>query len=79
MIRTRPAPATRFGAFVLVLALAFFGACSKDDPVQPLPPLTVAPDFSLQDVNPNSITSGQSVSPRSHLGKVSAWYFGHST
>ena len=79
MIRTRPAFAPRLGAFVFVLAMAFLGACSKDDPVEPLPPLTVVPDFSLQDVNPNSITSGQQVSPRSQLGRVSAWYFGHST
>lgn len=39
----------------------------------------MVPDFSLTDVNPNSMTSGQPVSPRDHLGKVSAWYFGHST
>ena len=38
-----------------------------------------APDFSLQDVNPNSKTRDQMVSPRQHLGRISAWYFGHST
>ncbi len=38
-----------------------------------------APDFSLPDVNPNSKTRGQMVSPRQHLGRISAWYFGHST
>ena len=37
------------------------------------------PDFSLQDVNTNSATSGQNVSPRSYLGNVSAFYFGHAT
>jgi hypothetical protein len=36
-------------------------------------------DFHLTDVNPNSPTSGQSVSPRDYLEKVSGWYFGHST
>ena len=36
-------------------------------------------DFSLTDVNPNSPTGGRAVSPRHLLGKVSAWYFGHST
>jgi hypothetical protein len=40
---------------------------------------TIAPDFAIADVNPNSATSGQLVSPRDHLGSVSAWYFGHST
>jgi hypothetical protein len=39
----------------------------------------MVPDFSLIDVNPNSMTSGQPVSPRDYLMRVSAWYFGHST
>lgn len=37
------------------------------------------PDFSLTDVNPNSATYNQTVSPRQYLGKITAWYFGHST
>jgi hypothetical protein len=37
------------------------------------------PDFSLVDMNPASATYGQAVSPHDHLGRVSAWYFGHST
>lgn len=36
-------------------------------------------DFELVDVNPNSTTHNQPVSPRDFLGSVSAWYFGHST
>lgn len=39
----------------------------------------MAPDFSLVDVNPASLSSGQPVSPRDYLLRVSAWYFGHST
>ena len=39
----------------------------------------IVPDFSLIDLNTASPTSGQAVSPRDYLGKVSAWYFGHST
>jgi hypothetical protein len=35
----------------------------------------LAPDFLLADANPGSATSGQDVSPRDHLGKVTAWYF----
>lgn len=37
------------------------------------------PDFGLMDVNPNSATSGQTISPRDYVGQVSAWYFGHAT
>jgi len=36
-------------------------------------------DFSLLDVNPNSATFNQRVSPRQFLGQMSAWYFGHAT
>lgn len=39
----------------------------------------MVPDFLLDDVNPNSATSGQQVSPRDYLGLISAWYFGHAT
>ena len=46
---------------------------------QPLPVASVAPDWSLMDVNPNSPTHGQAVSPRGQLGRISAWYFGHAT
>ena len=37
------------------------------------------PDFALVDVNPNSATYNETVSPRDFLGKTSAWYFGHAT
>jgi hypothetical protein len=37
------------------------------------------PDFSLPDVNPNSATSGEMVSPRQFRGRISAWYFGAAT
>lgn len=38
-----------------------------------------APDFSLLDVNPNSESHGQPVSPRDYLERVSGWYFAHAT
>ena len=38
----------------------------------------VVSDFKLADVNPDSASYQQEVSPRDDLGKVSAWYFGHS-
>lgn len=37
------------------------------------------PDFSLVDVNPNSLLYNVPVSPRDYLQKVSGWYFGHAT
>ena len=59
-----------------VLALAV-GACGDDDENNP-PPEGVVPDFSLMDVNPNSATHDQDVSPRDFLGGVSAYYFGEA-
>jgi hypothetical protein len=37
------------------------------------------PDFSIQDVNPNSATHDQTISPRQYIGGISCWYFGHAT
>jgi len=62
--------------FAGLLGLVLVGC--GDDTSAP-PPDPAAPDFSLQDVNPNSSTSGQMVSPRQHLDQISAWYFGHAT
>jgi hypothetical protein len=39
----------------------------------------MVPDFALADVNPHSRSHGRMVSPRHHLGAVSAWYFSHAT
>ena len=52
----------------LILTLLPLVACTEE-----------APDFSLPDVNETSVTYGERVSPRDHLGQVSAYYFGHST
>lgn len=38
----------------------------------------VVQDFSLTDVNPNSPTYEDPVSPRDYLEMVSGWYFGHA-
>ena len=68
-------------AFVLIALVA--GCAKKSNPVAPGgpgPPIAGAvPDFSLPDVNTHSATYGQAISPRQMIGKVSAWYFGHST
>ncbi len=45
----------------------------------PLPGPTPVVDFSELDVNLTSPRSGEAVSPRDYLGKLSAWYFGHAT
>ena len=66
------------GFALAALAAAFLAGCGED-PVQPLPQQAVAPDWHLEDVNPNSATAGQQVTVRSQLGKVSAWYFAHAT
>jgi hypothetical protein len=64
----------------LALALALVIACDDDEaPNQPPPPEGVVPDFALLDVNPNSGTFDQNVSPRQQMGKISAWYFGAAT
>jgi len=39
----------------------------------------VLPDFTLDDVNATSPTAGRAVSVSDQRGRVSAWYFGHST
>jgi|KBSSwiStaDraftv2_1062776.scaffolds.fasta_scaffold1149631_2 hypothetical protein len=74
-------PRSPWNALRPVITLAFLVllvACGQT-PVEPLAVDTKAPDFSLPDVNPNSATTGKSVSPRMQLGSVSAWYFGHAT
>jgi hypothetical protein len=41
----------------------------------PPPFAGLAPDFALDDANPNSATSGLPVSPRDYDGLVTAWFF----
>lgn len=61
-------------------AVAIVAGCSEDDPVTaPGPGPGQVPDFSLTDANATSTTYEEAVSPRDHLQKVSAWYFGHAT
>jgi hypothetical protein len=45
----------------------------------PQPSNEALPDSSLTDVNADSARFREVVSPRDYLGRVSAWYFGHST
>lgn len=41
--------------------------------------LAAVPDFSLQDVNPNSPRYGEMLSPRDYIGQVAGFYFTHAT
>jgi hypothetical protein len=62
------------------LIQAACGCCGDSAPYSS----TVAPqgalaDFRVPDVNQTSPTYNTLVSPRDHLGQISAWYFGHAT
>jgi hypothetical protein len=77
---------TALALAALGLAVVFAGGCGGsgggggDGGSGPgMPVGTLAPDFLLPDVNPSSATTGTDVSPRDHLGGVSAWYFAHAT
>ncbi len=41
--------------------------------------LLVVPDFQLVDVNTNSDLHDEMISPRDYMGRVSGWYFIHTT
>lgn len=45
----------------------------------PVPDAEALLDFSVIDVNANSVRYQAAVSPRDYLGQISAWYFGLST
>ena len=64
----------RTSLFSLPLLLLVACGGSSGTPV-PANPLAQA-EFDLPDVNPTSDTYSTDVSPRDHLGNVSAWYFG---
>jgi len=67
---------------LLLGSLLLLTACKDKSTLVTDPVLTTADsvvDFSLLDVNPNSATHDQPVSPRDYMQKVSAWYFGHAT
>jgi hypothetical protein len=55
------------------------GDAGGNGPSSPLEIEGQVPDFSLADVNGSSASSGNDVSPRDHLQKVSGWYFTHAT
>ncbi len=63
----------------LLVLVPLFAGCQDRNPSQPVSvPPGIVPDFKILDVNPNSATYGDSISPRDYLGKISCWYFGHA-
>ena len=72
-----------FLAIGLLVGALLVSGCKDDSPVAPdnggTPTTNPVPDFTMTDVNATSSTFDQGVSPRDHLQKVSAWYFGHAT
>jgi hypothetical protein len=71
------------GATAILALLLLAPACDRDkkpsEPVNHDPGgADTMPAFRLPDVNPSSATFGRQVSPRDHLGRISAWYFGHA-
>lgn len=76
--RRRLARHARLSPAVLLLLATLLG-CGHAAKKVIAPGPSEVPDFSLADVNPNSPTTGQAVSPRQQAGKISAWYFGHAT
>lgn len=60
---------------VSLFSLVLIAACGGGGSAAP----AVVADFLLPDVNSTSTTFNTDVSPRDHLGRVSAWYFGSAT
>lgn len=64
-------------ALALILPACGGGCCDGPTPRGPI--AQTAPAFALEDVNDTSRTHGDSLSPRDYVGRISVWYFGHST
>ncbi len=78
----RPQGLSPFALVFVLLAWAWAGSGCEDSTKparRETPAVAAESDFHLIDANPNSPRAGQSVSPRDYVGKISAWYFGHST
>lgn len=67
----------RFAPGLLLVGALVAAGCRKDSMQGPSD--GQVPDFSLLDVNSTSPSFDTKVSPRDHVGQVTAWYFGHAT
>lgn len=65
----------RFGLLVAVVLFS----CSPMTMPKPAPTIEPLPSFELTDVNPASSTNGRPVGPLALRGKVTGWYFTHTT
>jgi len=61
---------------LLFIAIGFYG-CSPDDGEVAGPGDDVVYDYSLIDINPNSETDGETISPGYFENQVTLHYFGH--
>ena len=61
---------------LLFIAVGFYG-CSPDDGEVAGPGDDVVYDYSLIDINPNSETDGETISPGYFENQVTLHYFGH--
>jgi hypothetical protein len=80
---TRHRPPSPRGARRLLLEslearLALDGALTSAFGLAPEAEAAPMPDFALIDVNANSATYNQGISPRDYLEQVSGWYFGEA-
>ena len=64
-----------------LLAALLVTACGPTPtrPAMSVPSVEPLSSFALADVNPASPTAGQQLGPQSFRGKVSGWYFTHSS
>jgi hypothetical protein len=72
---TRAAAAASWLRSVRALRRARLAAALRAPPLAPPPFEGLAPDFALDDANPNSPGFGEPVSPRDAPGFLTAWYF----
>jgi hypothetical protein len=66
---------------VALSALLLAAACgpAPTRPAVTQPAVEPLSSFELSDVNPGSRTAGQQVGPLAFRGKVSGWYFTHTS
>ena len=74
-------PSTVLSSRIVVALAGLLFACAPNKGGDSAAPSLgdVLPDWGLTDVNENSPSAGETVRVSDQRGRVSAWYFGHST
>lgn len=62
-----------------LVTAVLLSSCGPVGPQSREPTVTPLPSFELVDVNPASRSAGQLVGPLAVRGKVTGWYFTHSS